>query len=93
MKTVFLPILTTVVGLLQSRAVLHLEILALRQQLAVVTPGDRSRPRLRRRERISLGQALPPLAGLSWDADGLQGRHTAPMAPAAIPPRLGLETR
>ena len=33
MKTILLPLLATLAGLLRSRAVLHLEILALRQQL------------------------------------------------------------
>ena len=52
MKTIVLPLLATLAGLLQSRAVLHLEILALRQQLAMVTARDRKRLRLRRRERL-----------------------------------------
>ena len=52
MKTILLPSLATVVGLLRSRAVLHLEILALRQQLAMVTAGEPRRPRIRRREGI-----------------------------------------
>ena len=52
MKTILLPLLTTVVGLLQSRAVLHLEVVALRQQLAMLTAGERKRPRYRRPERI-----------------------------------------
>jgi hypothetical protein len=36
MRTVALPVLRTLIGLFQSRARLHLEILALRQQLAMV---------------------------------------------------------
>ena len=52
MKTILLPLLATLAGLLQSRAVLHLEILALRQQLAMLTARDRKRLRLRRRERL-----------------------------------------
>ncbi len=50
MKTILL-LLATLVGLLRSRAVLHLEILALRQQLAMVTQKNRS-VRFRRREGI-----------------------------------------
>jgi len=52
MRTILLPMLTTVVGLLRSWAVLHLEILALRQQLATVTARESKRRRLRRAERI-----------------------------------------
>ncbi len=36
MKTIFFPLLATLAGLLRSRALLHLEILALRQQLAML---------------------------------------------------------
>ena len=51
MKTILLPLLATLAGLLRNRAVLHLEILALRQQLAMVTRKDR-KLRFRRRERL-----------------------------------------
>jgi len=52
MKTILIPVLATIVGLLRSRAVLHLEILALRQQLAMVTARDRRRLRFRHLERL-----------------------------------------
>ena len=52
MRTVLLPVLATLAGLLWSRALLHLEILALRQQLAMVTARDRKRLRFRRRDRF-----------------------------------------
>ena len=52
MKTILRPLLATLAGLLQRRAVLHPEILALRQQLAMVTARDRKRLRFRRRERL-----------------------------------------
>ena len=52
MKTILLSLLTTLAGLLRNRATLHLEILALRQQLAMVTHKDRKRLRFRRRERL-----------------------------------------
>ena len=52
MKTVLLPVLATLAGLFRSRALLHLEILALRQQLAMVTTRDRKRLRFRRRDRL-----------------------------------------
>ncbi len=51
MKTTLLSLLATLAGLLRSRTVLHLEILALRQQLAMVTHKDR-KLRFRRRERL-----------------------------------------
>ena len=51
MKTILHPLLATLAGLLRSRAVLHLEILALRQQLAMVAHSDR-KLRFRRRERL-----------------------------------------
>jgi hypothetical protein len=44
MKTIHLPILTTILDLFRSRAVLHVEILALRQQLAMVTVCEPKRP-------------------------------------------------
>ena len=45
MRTIALPLLSTLLGLFRSRALLHLEILALRQQLAMVnqTPLKRLR--------------------------------------------------
>ncbi len=52
MKTILLPLLVTLAGLLRNRAVLHLEILALRQQLAMVTYKGRKRLRFRPRERL-----------------------------------------
>jgi hypothetical protein len=52
MKTILIPVLATIVDLLRSRAVLHLEILALRQQLAMVTARDRRRLRLRHLDRL-----------------------------------------
>jgi len=52
MKTILCPLLATLTGVFRSRALLHLEILALRQQLAMVTQRDRKRIRSRRRERL-----------------------------------------
>ena len=52
MKTVLVPLLTTLVDLLRSRASLHLEMLALRQQLAMVANRDNKRHRFRPSERI-----------------------------------------
>ena len=52
MKTILLPLLATLSGLLRNRAVLHLEILALRQQLAMVTHKDRKQLHFLRRERL-----------------------------------------
>ncbi len=52
MKTILYPVLTTLAGLLRSRALLHMEILALRQQLAMVSARDAKRLGFRRRERL-----------------------------------------
>ena len=52
MKTTLIPLLSALAGLFRSRARLHLEVLALRQQLAMVTHRDRRRFRFRRRERF-----------------------------------------
>ena len=52
MQTVLLPLLATLAGLFRSRALLHLEILALRQQLATLATRDRRRPRTRHHERL-----------------------------------------
>jgi len=52
MKTILVPLLTTLMDLLRSRASLHLEILALRQQLAMVASRDNKRHRFHTSERI-----------------------------------------
>ncbi len=52
MKTILLPLLLTLSGLVRSRTRLHLENLALRQQLAMITHRDSRRFRFRRRERL-----------------------------------------
>ncbi len=52
MKTTLFPLLITLSGLLRSRAHLHLENLALRQQLAMITHRDSRRPRFHRGERL-----------------------------------------
>jgi putative transposase len=52
MKTILVPLLTTLVDLLRSRASLHLEMLALRQQLAMVAGRKHKRHCFRPSERI-----------------------------------------
>ena len=52
MKTILVPLLTTLIDLLRSRASLHLEMLALRQQLAMVASSDNIRHRFHTSERI-----------------------------------------
>ena len=52
MKTILAPLLATLMDLLRSRASLHLEVLALRQQLAVVASRDKKRHRCHTSERI-----------------------------------------
>ena len=51
MKTIPVPLLNTLVDLLRSRASLHLEMLALRQQLAMVASRDNKRLCFRPNER------------------------------------------
>jgi hypothetical protein len=52
MRTIALPVLCTLLGLFQSRALLHLEILALRQQLAMVNQTPRKRLRFHWGQRL-----------------------------------------
>jgi len=52
MKTILFPIVSTLIGLLRSRALLHLETLAFRQQLAMVKHKSPKRLRFQRRERL-----------------------------------------
>ncbi len=52
MKTILLPLLATLAVLVRSRAVLHLEILALRQQLAILNDRQCKRVRLRWSQRL-----------------------------------------
>jgi len=52
MKTVLVPLLETLIDFLRSRALLHLEILTLRQQLATVASRDNKRLRSRPSERL-----------------------------------------
>ena len=52
MKTILFALVTTLADLQRSRAALHLEMLALRQQLAMVTHRDSKRFCFRRSERV-----------------------------------------
>jgi len=52
MRTVIIPVLHTLADAVRSRAALHLEIIALRQQLAVFHQGNSKRPHLRPVDRI-----------------------------------------
>lgn len=52
MKTTLIPLFSTLADLFRSRAHLHLELLALRQQLAMATLRNPRRFRFRRRERL-----------------------------------------
>ena len=54
MKTIVVPLLATLVDLLRSRALLQLEVLALRQQLSLVAGRDRKRLSFHKSERIFL---------------------------------------
>jgi hypothetical protein len=52
MRTIALPVLSTLLGLLQSRALLHLEILALLQQLAMANQMPRKQLRFHWGQRL-----------------------------------------
>ena len=52
MKTILVPLRTTLVDTLRRRASLHLEMLALRRQLAMVADSDRKRLCFRSSERL-----------------------------------------
>jgi hypothetical protein len=52
MRTVLIPLLHTLAAVVRSRAALHLEILALRQQLAVLHHSGPKRARLRPVDRF-----------------------------------------
>ena len=52
MKTNLFPVLSTLLGLLRNRTLLHLMILALRQQLAMVKQKSPKQLRFHRRERF-----------------------------------------
>ena len=51
MNTLLKPLRVTILGSLKSRTVLHLEVLALRQQLAMIAERDRKRLRFHPQER------------------------------------------
>jgi len=52
MKTTFSPLISTLLGLFRSRAHLHLEILSLRQQLAMAKQKPHKRHRFNWRQRF-----------------------------------------
>ena len=52
MITLLKPLLDTIIGMLRSRVLLHLEILALRQPLAMIADRDREQMRFHRREHL-----------------------------------------
>ena len=91
MKTILITLGATLADLLRSRASLQLEILALRQQLAMVADRDRKRLSFHKSERIFLGLALLFVARLLTDTKDLQAGHIGPMASKRISIVLDLE--
>ena len=83
MRTIALPVLSTLLGLLQSRALLHLEILALRQQLAMVNHTTQTTP-VSLGPTAVLGLALPPMAGLPAGTASLQSGYPGTLAPQGL---------
>ncbi len=80
MKTLLIPLLATLVDLLRSRASLQLEMLSLRQQLAMVASYDGKRLRFCQSERIFWVWLYRFWPGLPTDAGNLQARHADPLA-------------
>ena len=52
MRTILLPLVATIAGIFRTRSALQLEILALRQQLAVLIRIEKKRPRVRLSDRL-----------------------------------------
>ena len=52
MKTVLMPLVETLIDILRSRASLHVEMLAMRQQLAMMADRERKRLSFRPSERL-----------------------------------------
>ena len=52
MKTVLMPLFCTLIDILRGRAALHAEMLAMRQQLAMMADRDRKRLSFRPSERL-----------------------------------------
>jgi hypothetical protein len=52
MKTVLIPLVETLIDILRSRVSLHFEMLAMRQQLAMMADRDRKRLCFRPSERF-----------------------------------------
>ncbi len=66
MKTIILPLLTSLTDVLRSRASLHLELLSLRQQLAMVANRGAKRIRFSQSQRFfGFGSIASDLAAWS----------------------------
>jgi len=91
MKMVLLPLLTTLFSTFQRHTLLHLEILALRQQLAMVNQTSGKRPRFHWGSTAVLGLALPAVAWLSADTPGFQTGYPGALAPQGLSAVLDLE--
>ena len=91
MKTILVPLLTTLVDLLRSLALLQFEMLALRQQLAIVASRDNKRLRSQPLGACILGLALSVMVRLPSYGGNLQARHCGPMASKRISTVLDME--
>ncbi len=61
MRTILLPLVATIAGIFRTRSALQLEILALRQQLAVLIRIEKKRPRVRLSDRLFMVAAMANL--------------------------------
>ncbi len=90
MRTIALPLLSTLLGLLQSRALLHLKILALRQQPAMVNQTPRNRLHFNWTQRLFwawLYRLWPEPANTA----GVQTRYPCALAPQGLSTLLDVE--
>src|SRR6266851_3575095 len=90
MSTVISALLATLSSVCQTRAVLQLEILALRHQLGVLRRSSRKRPRLTPTDRI-LGMAVTSVARLASGTRHRQAGNGHRLASPRLPTVLDLE--
>ena len=91
MRTIVLPALAMLAGLFRGRALLHLEILALRQAPGHGEPVAATTGPVSLARTVVLDLALPPMAWLSRNARGLQAGHAGALAPQGVSTLLELE--
>jgi hypothetical protein len=89
MRTIALRLLTTLLGLFQSRSLLYLEILALRQQLAMVNQTPRKRLHFNGSQRLFW--VWVPGCRVPANTPGFQTRYPCAAAPQGFSTLLEVE--